>query len=124
MKGKAMTRTTRKAKVAAKPAAPAAAFRKFTASARKALEAGLVGTRELAVGKAVQARKAALAQAGAARTKTLDAVTRLERVFEQRVSSAIAKLGVPTSRDVRALSHQIARLQASVEQLKRARSRA
>jgi len=122
-----MTRTTRKAKVAAKPAAPAApaaAFRKFTVSARKALEAGLVGTRELAVGKAVQARKAALAQAGAARTKTLDAVTRLERVFEQRVSSAIAKLGVPTSRDVRALSHQIARLQASVEQLKRARARA
>ena len=118
-----MARTPRKTK-AAKPATPAAAFRNFTLSARKAIETGIETTRKLAAGTAAEARKAAVARAGAARTRTLQAVTHLEEVFEQRVSSAIARLGVPTSRDVRALSRQVARLQASVEQLKRARARA
>jgi polyhydroxyalkanoate synthesis regulator phasin len=59
-----------------------------------------------------------------ARARTVEAVTHLERVFERRVSRAISKLGVPTSGDVRALSRQVAQLQASVEKLHRARARA
>ena len=59
-----------------------------------------------------------------ARTRTVDAVTHLERVFEQRVSKAISKLGVPTTKDVKALSRQVAQLQASVERLSRSRARA
>ena len=119
-----MARTNRKAKTPAKPATPAATFRKFTISARKALAAGIDSTRKLAIGKATEAREAALARADEARTKTVEVVTHLEKVFEERVSKAISKLGVPTSRDVRALSRQVAQLQASVEQLKRARARA
>jgi|SRR5687767_837582 poly(hydroxyalkanoate) granule-associated protein len=87
--------------------------------------------RKLAVAKAKQARAAvvdvreAVAARGlAARTRTLDAVSQLERVFEHRVQNAISKLGVPTSRDVRALSRQVAQLQQSVDQLRRSRARA
>ena len=52
------------------------------------------------------------------------ALGRFGRVFEDRIGSAIAKLGVPTGRDVRALSRQVAHLQQSVDQLRRARARA
>ena len=87
--------------------------------------------RKLAAAKAKQARaavaevrEAVTARADAARARTLDAVSQLERVFENRVQSAISKLGVPTARDVRALSRQVAQLQQSVDQLRRARARA
>lgn len=87
--------------------------------------------RKLAVAKAKEARAAVLdakdtvtARAGEARSRTMDAVSRLERVFENRVSNAISKLGVPTARDVRALSRQVAQLQHSVDQLRRSRARA
>ena len=87
--------------------------------------------RKLAVARAKQARAAvvdvreAVAARGlAARARTLDAVSQLERVFENRVQNAISKLGVPTSRDVRALSRQVAQLQQSVDQLRRSRARA
>ena len=80
--------------------------------------------RKLAIAKAKAARLAVANGADEARTRTVDAVSHLEKVFEQRVSKAIARLGVPTSRDVRALSRQVAELQASVNQLRRARARA
>ena len=80
--------------------------------------------RGLVAGKASEAREAAVTTAETARTRTLEAVTSLEKIFEQRVSRAIARLGVPTASDVRALSRQVATLQASVERLKRARARA
>jgi poly(hydroxyalkanoate) granule-associated protein len=87
--------------------------------------------RKLAVAKAkeakaavVEAREAVTARADEARTRTMDAVSALEKVFENRVSNAISKLGVPTARDVRALSRQVAQLQQSVDQLRRARARA
>ena len=87
--------------------------------------------RKLAAAKAKQARaavaevrEAVTARADAARARTLDAVSQLERVFENRVQSAISKLGVPTARDVRALSRQVAQLQQSVDQLRRSRARA
>ena len=87
--------------------------------------------RKLAVAKAKEARAAVLeakdtvtARADEARTRTMDAVSQLERVFENRVQNAISKLGVPTARDVRALSRQVAQLQQSVDQLRRSRARA
>jgi|GEM_PF-3035174 len=143
------TRTPRSRKAPAPAVTPAKAVRTIRASAQKALEAGVqaaTGVRESAVGaldalvkqgaalearsrrvalaRAEQAREAACARAEEARTRTVEAVSHLEKVFESRVSKAISKLGVPTARDVRALSRQVAQLQASVEKLHRARARA
>jgi len=42
---------------------------------------------------------------------------RLEQVFENRVSRALAKLGVPTSKDIRALIKRVDELTASVNEL-------
>ena len=87
--------------------------------------------RKLAVAKAkearavvMEARESVTSRADAARVRTLDAVSQLEKVFQNRVQGAISKLGVPTARDVRALSRQVAQLQQSVDQLRRARARA
>jgi poly(hydroxyalkanoate) granule-associated protein len=59
-----------------------------------------------------------------ARTRTAKTVNHLENVFEKRVSQTVARLGVPTAKEVRALSQQVAQLQASVERLRRSRARA
>jgi hypothetical protein len=119
-----MARTpTRKAK-AARRAAPAATLRKFTLAARKTLVAGIGNTRKLVLANAERARQAAIETAGEARTRTTEALTHLERVFETRVRAAVARLGVPSARDVRALARQVAELQASVERLKRTRAKA
>jgi poly(hydroxyalkanoate) granule-associated protein len=87
--------------------------------------------RKLAVAKAKEARAAVVdvreavtARADAARSRTMDAVSQLEKVFQNRVQNAISKMGVPTARDVRALSRQVAQLQQSVDQLRRSRARA
>jgi len=101
-----------------------ATLRGITDTARKAIVDGFDATRAIVLGKAAEAREAAIAGATTARTRTLGAVTSLEKIFEQRVSSAISRLGVPTANDVRALSRQVAQLQASVERLKRSRARA
>lgn len=141
------TRTTRNRRTGG--VTPAKAVKTIQASAQRAFEAGAqaaAGMRQSAVGafdalvkqgaalearsrraamaKAGQARDVACARAGEARARTVEAVTHLEKVFEQRVSRAISKLGVPTARDVRALSRQVAQLQASVERLNRSRARA
>ena len=80
--------------------------------------------RRFALARTQEARDAMLARADEARSRTVDAVSQLEKVFENRVSLAISRLGVPTARDVRALSRQVAQLQQSVEQLARKRTRA
>ena len=49
---------------------------------------------------------------------------KLETIFEDRTAKALKKLGVPTSKDVRALSRQVAQLQQSVDSLRRSRARA
>jgi len=119
-----MARTpTRKAKATRRPV-PAATLRKFTLAARKTLVAGIDNTRKLAVANATRARRAAIETAGEARTRTAEALTHLEKVFEARVGAAMGRLGVPSARDVRALSRQVAELQASVERLKRTRAKA
>ena len=122
-------RNTRTRKVT--PLTPATAFALAKASARKAIgrivKQGVAiqaASRKAAIDGAGAARDAAIARAEEARAKTVEAVNQLEKMFEQRVSKAISKLGVPTTKDVRALSRQVAQLQASVDRLGRTRSRA
>jgi poly(hydroxyalkanoate) granule-associated protein len=142
---KTRTRTTRTRKTAARPATPAQAIQRLRTSTRKAVEAGVeaaAGVRRTAVGAfdalvkqgaalEAKSRRVAIARAteareaaAGARARTVEAVSQLEKVFERRVSKAMSKLGVPTTRDVRALSRQVAQLQESVERLRRARARA
>lgn len=80
--------------------------------------------RKLALAKAREARAALDNGALVAKSRAAQVVSRLESVFEDRVGRAIGKLGVPTARDVRALSRQVAHLQQSVDQLRRSRARA
>ena len=131
-------RTTKRSPKAARKAAPVgklALLRKNALGAvDKIVKQGAelqVRGRKLAVAKAkvarataVEVREAVTARADAARSRTLDAVSQLEKVFQNRVQNAISKLGVPTARDVRALSRQVAQLQQSVDQLRRSRARA
>ena len=126
-------RTTRAARLARRPAAktPRQALQAVRRDARAAvnmlIERGLAlleKGRRFAMARTQEARDAMLARAGEARTRTVDAVSQLEKVFENRVSLAISRLDVPTARDVRALSRQVAQLQQSVEQLAPRRTRA
>lgn len=142
---KTRTRTARPRKAAARPPTPAQAIQRLRTSTRKAVEAGVeaaAGVRRTAIGAfdslvkqgaalEAKSRRVAIARATeardaavGARTRTVEAVSQLEKVFERRVSKAMSKLGVPTTRDVRALSRQVAQLQESVERLRRARARA
>ena len=127
-----MARTKRTTRTTRKPAAtPAQAFGALRGNAAAALEtlfkrgnALRQKGRKLAVARAQEARAAVMARAGVARLRTVEAVSKLERVFENRVTRVISRLGVPTARDVRALSRQVALLQQSVDQLRRVRARA
>ncbi|HEX5129188.1 MAG TPA: phasin family protein [Usitatibacter sp.] len=131
-------RTTKRTPKAARKSAPAGKLELLRKNALGAVDKIVKqGTRlqargaKLAAAKAKEARaavtevrEAVTARADAARARTLEAVSNLEKVFENRVQGAISKLGVPTARDVRALSRQVAQLQQSVDQLRRARARA
>lgn len=130
------TRTTKKSPVMKMDAAAAIAFARTSAkkmidagveaagNARKSAIAQFRKTRKVALSTANEAREVAMARAEEAKARTVEVVTQLEKVFEHRVSRAISKLGMPTTRDVRALSRQVAQLQASVESLRRSRARA
>jgi poly(hydroxyalkanoate) granule-associated protein len=78
----------------------------------------------IAMARVNAARDVAIARAGEARSRTAKAVSRLEHVFEQRVTKVVRKLGVPSNSEVRALSRQVAELHANVERLRRSRARA
>jgi len=123
------TRTTRNRKPA--KLTPATAYALAKSTARKAfgrlVKQGVAlqsASRTAVVDAGNAARDAAITRVEEARTRTVETVTQLEKMFEQRVSRAISKLGVPTTKDVRALSRQVAQLQASVDRLNRSRSRA
>jgi len=119
---KRTTRTTRKAPRALdRIKAVALAQAKTLAKQGAALS---TRGRKLAVAKARQARAALDDSALLVKSRAAQAVDTFERVFEDRVGRAIGKLGVPTARDVRALSRQVAHLQQSVDQLRRSRARA
>ncbi|MDQ3026773.1 MAG: phasin family protein [Pseudomonadota bacterium] len=128
---KRTSRTTRAVRTPRKAANVAAKLNGLKASALSTVNALLKQgaalqqkSRKLVIAKAYEAREAVSARADEARTRTVDAVSHLEKVFEGRVSKVISKLGVPTSRDVRAISRQVTQLQLSVEQLRRSRARA
>jgi poly(hydroxyalkanoate) granule-associated protein len=119
---KRTTRTNRKpARALDRVKAVAVAQAKVIARQGAALRAK---GRKIALAKAGEARAAIAAGAEQARSRATEIVTRFEKAFEDRVGRAIGKMGVPTARDVRALSRQVAHLQQSVDQLRRTRARA
>jgi poly(hydroxyalkanoate) granule-associated protein len=70
------------------------------------------------------ARATAAVRVEEARAKAVETVSQLERAFESRVTRAMSRLGVPTTREVRALAREVASLKASVQRLSRSRARA
>ena len=76
----------------------------------------------LAIAKVEAAQDAVIARTDEARARTVQVMTQLERVFEQRVAKTISRLGVPSAKDVRELSRQVSQLKSSVEKLRRARA--
>ena len=119
---KRTTRTNRKpARALDRVKAVAVAQAKVIARQGAALRAK---GQKIALAKAGEARAAIAAGAEQARNRATEIVTRFEKAFEDRVGRAIGKMGVPTARDVRALSRQVAHLQQSVDQLRRTRARA
>jgi poly(hydroxyalkanoate) granule-associated protein len=70
-------------------------------------------------GESVQARaaKAASAQIGEVSKGASGAWDKLEQVFEERVSKSLNRLGVPTFKDIQALSKRVDQLNTSVQDL-------
>ncbi len=89
----------------------------------KALQ-NLESLKNFAISKVEAAKDAAISRAGEARARTVEVMTQFEKAFEQRVSKTISRLGVPSSKEVRALSRQVSQLKANVEKLRRARAHA
>ncbi len=94
------------------------------ASKRNTQVKALENLKSLAIAQVEAARNAVVDRAGEARARTVEMVSQLEKVFERRVSTAISRLGVPSAKEVRALSRQVSELKVSVEKLRRARARA
>ena len=78
--------------------------------------------RATTIARVEAAKDAALSRVGEFRARAAGAMTQLEKAFETRVSKTISRLGVPSTKDVRALSRQVAELKVSVEKLRRARA--
>jgi poly(hydroxyalkanoate) granule-associated protein len=91
-------------------------------SKRNTRTKALQNLKTLAIAKVGAAKDAVIARTDAARARTVEVMTQLERVFEQRVSKAISRLGVPSAKEVRGLSRQVSQLKSSVEKLRRARA--
>jgi poly(hydroxyalkanoate) granule-associated protein len=89
----------------------------------KALQ-NLKSLKNFAISTVQAARDAAISGAGEARARTVQVMTQFEKAFEQRVSRTISRLGVPSSREVRALSREVSLLKANVDKLRRSRARA
>ncbi|MCL4746931.1 MAG: phasin family protein [Burkholderiaceae bacterium] len=75
-------------------------------------------------GRSIQLRTRAMAEerigevagrVSEVREKATESWDKLEQVFEERVSRALARLGVPTSKDVQALIKRVDELTASVQ---------
>ena len=96
----------------------------MTRSKRNTKTKALQNLKTLAFAKVEAAKDAAVARAGEARDRTVEVVTQFEKAFEQRMSKAMSRLGVPSSKEVRALSRRVSELKSSVEKLRRVRARA
>jgi poly(hydroxyalkanoate) granule-associated protein len=75
-----------------------------------------------AIVKAKEAQAAAKSFAKSKSTETAQTLTKLEGVFEDRVSRTLNTFGIPSSKQVRELIVRMEELQSSVNQLKRARA--
>ena len=68
----------------------------------------------------VRAAKAASAQISQVSKGASGAWDKLEQVFEERVSKSLNRLGVPTFKDIQALSQRVDQLNTSVQELLKA----
>ena len=84
----------------------------------------LKNLKNFAVSKIEFVKDAAISGAGEARARSAEVITQFEKAFEQRVSKAASRLGLPSAGEVRALSRQVSQLKANVEKLRRQRARA
>jgi poly(hydroxyalkanoate) granule-associated protein len=91
-------------------------------SKRNTKTKALQNLKTLAIAKVGAAKDAVIARTDEARARTVEVMTQLERVFEQRVAKTISRLGVPSAKEVRELSRQVSQLKSSVEKLRRARA--
>ncbi len=71
---------------------------------------------------AVEKAKEAQAAAKSRTTETLNSLSKLEGVFEKRVSRALNTFGIPSSKQVHELTVRMQELQKSLNQLKRPRA--
>jgi poly(hydroxyalkanoate) granule-associated protein len=62
-------------------------------------------------------KKAAEDKVEMAKNKTSDTWDKLEQVFEERVSRALSRLGVPTNDDIQSLSKRIEELNDNIKEL-------
>jgi poly(hydroxyalkanoate) granule-associated protein len=76
-------------------------------------------TRKFTSAKVDEVREVVESTMSSVRERASDTLDRLERVFEDRVSRALGKLGIPGKKDLEELSKQVAALQKAVLELKK-----
>lgn len=81
-------------------------------------------TQSVAEGRLSEASSRMTSMAGELSAKAAGQWDKLEGIFEERVSRALKKLGVPTSRDIDALVARVEELNRTVAALRRAPGRA
>ncbi len=74
-------------------------------------------TRKLTSGKAEEARHVVEAAVGQVRERSQETWDKLEKVFESRVSRALNQLGVPGSKELKALTARVEELAREVQKL-------
>jgi poly(hydroxyalkanoate) granule-associated protein len=81
-------------------------------------------TRKLALGKADVVRDAVETGVSQVKERTQETWDKLEKVFEDRVSKALGKLGVPGRRELNEIAERVEELSREVRKLKPSRSAA
>jgi poly(hydroxyalkanoate) granule-associated protein len=92
--------------------------------ATPALQRWIAQARDTVVARAGDAQRILAERLSDAQARTSGTIGAVEQVFEKRVSQAMHRLGVPSAREVEALTEEVTRLQQAVEQLRRRRARA
>ncbi len=75
-------------------------------------------TRKVTAAKVNVVRGAVEGTVGQVQARASNSWDKLERVFEDRVSRALGALGVPTAKDIQALTQRVAELQSAVNDFK------
>jgi poly(hydroxyalkanoate) granule-associated protein len=89
------------------------------AFAKAQTEGGKLFDSLVAAGEDIESRtkKVAEDKVEMAKNKTSDTWDKLEQVFEERVSRALSRLGVPTNDDIQSLSKRIEELNNNIKEL-------